>query len=178
MAVPDQSNVDIWIPSSYDANGPASSIANSSFREEGDDGEGGHRNELKSSENRGFAVPRNIISLPKVIAKKVWRFLRISIKSLGRRNRPRWYDSWDDSTLPSRPSLREEGSLSRPPIVIEDEHGVPSDILISKDQRLSLQAQYFRRLRYFLHLSSRPKVSEENSTSQQSYFLGPNQVVV
>jgi hypothetical protein len=97
----------------------------------------GLEDEIAMSQDQFSAVPRNIVALPKLLLRMIWKLIKLSFRSLRNiRRSQRWYDFWDDSTLHSRPSLREEGSLRRPPIVIEDD-GVPSDIVISQYDHLA-----------------------------------------
>jgi hypothetical protein len=139
-------------------------------------------NEIIMSQDQPIAVPRNIVALPKLCLKMIWKWIKRSFGSLrNMRKSQQWYDFWDDSTLLSRLSLREEGSLRRPPIVIED-GGVPSDIVISQDHRISLQKRYLKNIIHFWSTTRLVHFHDDDrdasGSTSQSYFLGPNQVVV
>lgn len=138
----------------------------------------GLENEVILSQDRPVTVPRNILSIPKFCIRRVWKFIKLSF---GCAKSQQWYEIWDDSTLPSSPSVRGEGSIRRPPIVIED-GGVPSDIVISHNNRVSLQKRYLRKLKEFWTLAKLSHFHnndcDASGSFSQQHFLGSNQVVV
>jgi hypothetical protein len=108
----------------------------------------------------------------------IWKLIKLSIGSLRNMRRLQQpYDFWDDSTLPSRPSLQEQGSLRRPPIVIVD-GGVPSHIVISQYHHASLlkKIKDFWSTTRLVHFHD--DAGDASGSTSQSYSLGPNQVLV
>ena len=165
------SNIDVWV---RPAQIQTSSMGDLTISENEE-----LASEMSVSMESRLNIPRSIVSLPSLFLRKVWMLLKLSFKALRKPKRPgQWYDFWDDSTLPSRPSLREQGSVRRPPIVIQDA-GEPLEIVISRDHPVPFQKRYIKNLKKLVLRAKRQNAKDDaNESTSYSYYLGPNQVVV
>jgi hypothetical protein len=87
------------------------------------------------------------------------------------------YLAWDDSTMTSRG----ESILELPPILLQN-CGIPSELIISVERRLSFPARYVRKfwkfVRLFLRYAKRKMASSHSLASTTDQSLGEMGVLV